>query len=95
MNNIDPYNNIPPGKAAPPQGRPQGMPPQQMPYGAPPQGLPHGLAQRQRPQQQGMPPPQTGSAADPQQENFMLRSDLQEAIGYIQKLGGTWPPPGH
>ena len=25
----------------------------------------------------------------------MLKSDLQTAISYIYKLGGTWPPPGY
>jgi len=51
--------------------------------------LPQGPPQQWGPPQQGGAP---GGRLDPQTEIFMLRSDLNEAIQYIHKLGGTWPP---
>ena len=60
---------------------------------------------RPQPQQQQVPqytgarttemsqrPMQTPGRPDLQTENMMLHSDLQTAIGYIRRLGGSWPP---
>lgn len=97
--NVDPYNNYPatakggppprPGEATGTFGAriPSYSQPQQQQY------LPErNTSMAQRPSPQMMPPPSRPSV---QQENEMLRSDLQTAINYIQHLGGTWPPPGH
>lgn len=78
MKNIDPYNNAPPPRPGSKcaGGSCGAKPPRQQ---AP-----------QLPQYSG--PPANNYGLDPQTEIRMLRSDLQEAISYIQRLGGTWPP---
>ena len=40
--------------------------------------------------QMSAPPPMSNF----ENENQMLKSDLNVAINYIRKLGGKWPPPG-
>jgi hypothetical protein len=99
MDKIDRYNNIPPGSGSskcgagarptaeqqynPQLAQMQAMQLQQQQAGAQYQ-------QYQAPQFQQAP---QGGQFDPQTEIFMLRSDLKEAIAYIQRLGGSWPPP--
>jgi hypothetical protein len=106
MNNIDPYNNAPPSRGTcgakpslggPPPGLEQmpGIPyqPQQMQYPdlhlptGP--GGPGGASQLQYPDlHQG----HSAMTTSLEQENQRLRSDLENAIQYIQQLGGSWPP---
>ena len=84
MNNIDPYNNAPPGKKGKggcASGKCGSSQQPQIPQYS---GRTTAISQRPMPQR-----------PDPQTENQLLMADLQLAISYIQQLGGTWPPPGH
>lgn len=102
MNNIDPYNNAPPprpgSKCA--GGSCSAKPSMNQQYSGPP--MPELKQQSQtvtqypqRTTSLSQRPMQTPGRPDLQTENQMLRADLQVAVGYIQQLGGTWPPPGH
>lgn len=82
MNNIDPFNNIPKSKTLP-QPQPQF---QQYQYQEPKNPNSRSGTNGQRPNLS------SGSSVDLETENFMLRSDLKEAVAYMQKFGLPWPP---
>ena len=83
LNNIDPYNNIPPPRngqnAPPPQFQPQ------------PQFQSQNISMRTGPMSQR--PVNTPNQIDPQTEIQLLMNDLEVAVNYIRQLGGVWPPP--
>jgi hypothetical protein len=89
----DPYNNFPesPNKNSGPKNMNEQY--SQQPQQAQQWGNQRSNALSGRPMHTPGSQQQQPQQMDPSSENFMLRSDLNEAIQYIYRLGGTWPPP--